>query len=68
MRKTHIGTMIRYQSLSMPVMVLSETHVNEDEKINVECDDEKNINTVSNNTVPDNSLKEGRYIHIYFLL
>lgn len=60
--------MIRYQSLSMPVMVLSETHVNEDEKINVECDDEKNVNTVSNNTGSDNSLKERRYIHIYFLL
>ncbi|XP_072754563.1 vacuolar protein sorting-associated protein 72 homolog [Anoplolepis gracilipes] len=57
-RKPHVGTMIRYQSLSMPVMVLSETCVNEDEKINVECDDEKNVNTVSN-TGSDNSLKEG---------
>ncbi|XP_070156116.1 vacuolar protein sorting-associated protein 72 homolog isoform X1 [Polyergus mexicanus] len=58
-RKTHVGTMIRYQSLSMPVMILSETHVNEDEKINVECDDEKNVNIVSNNTASDGSLKEG---------
>lgn len=34
--------MIRYQSLSMPVMVLSETTTEkEDEKINVEGDDEK---------------------------
>ncbi|KAL6422337.1 hypothetical protein ACFW04_010589 [Cataglyphis niger] len=59
-RKTHVGTMIRYQSLSMPVMVLSQTYINEDEKINVECDDEKNVNTVSNNTASDGSLKEGR--------
>ncbi|KAM0734765.1 Vacuolar protein sorting-associated protein 72-like protein [Formica fusca] len=58
-RKTHVGTMIKYQSLSMPVMILSETHVNEDEKINVECDDEKNVNIVSNNTASDGSLKEG---------
>ncbi|XP_011868535.1 PREDICTED: vacuolar protein sorting-associated protein 72 homolog [Vollenhovia emeryi] len=39
-RKTHVGPIIRYQSLSMPVMVL-ETSVDEDERINVECDDEK---------------------------
>lgn len=58
-RKTHVGAMIKYQSLSMPVMVLSETCVDEDEKINVECDDEKNVNTVSNNTGSDSSLKEG---------
>lgn len=49
-------------------MILSETHVNEDEKINVECDDEKNVNIVSNNTASDDSLKEGRYIHIYFFI
>ncbi|XP_014484443.1 PREDICTED: vacuolar protein sorting-associated protein 72 homolog [Dinoponera quadriceps] len=46
-RKTHVGPMIRYQSLSMPVMVLSETcgddHV---ERSNVDkCDDDKNTNT-----------------------
>ncbi|XP_018403395.1 PREDICTED: vacuolar protein sorting-associated protein 72 homolog isoform X2 [Cyphomyrmex costatus] len=52
-RKAHVGPMIRYQSLSMPVMVLSEA--NEEEKINVECDDEREGN--SNNT-PDNSQKE----------
>ncbi|EFN71247.1 Vacuolar protein sorting-associated protein 72-like protein [Camponotus floridanus] len=57
-RKTHVGTMIRYQSLSMPVMVLSESYVNEEEKINVECDDEKNIDTASNNVGSDNCLKE----------
>ncbi|GAB1866019.1 Vacuolar protein sorting-associated protein 72 homolog [Camponotus japonicus] len=57
-RKTHVGTMIRYQSLSMPVMVLSETYVNEEEKINVECDDEKNVDTASNNIGSDSSLKE----------
>lgn len=64
MRKTHVGPMIRYQSLSMPVMVLSKTY--EDEKINVECDDEKSANTASNNTGSDSSQKEGRYlIYIY---
>ncbi|XP_011166955.1 vacuolar protein sorting-associated protein 72 homolog [Solenopsis invicta] len=53
-RKTHVGPMIRYQSLSMPVMVLSETYVDV-EKINVECDDEKKGN--SNNTGADGSSK-----------
>lgn len=68
MRKAHVGTMIRYQSLSMPVMVLSEANVNEDEKINVECDDEKNVNTVSNNIGSNSSLKEERYIYIFFFI
>lgn len=57
-RKTHVGSMIRYQSLSMPVMVLSETFVDEDEKINVECDDEKKGD--SNDPNLDTSPKEGR--------
>lgn len=62
-RKTHVGPMIRYQSLSMPVMVLSETHVNEGEKIDVvECDDDKKGN--SNNLGSDSSPKEGRYSYI----
>lgn len=52
--------MIKYHSLSMPVMVLSEISVDEDEKINVECDDEKKGN--SNNTGSDSSPKGGRYI------
>jgi len=52
----------------MPVMVLSETYVNEEEKINVECDDEKNVDTASNNIGSDSSLKEERYIHIYFII
>ncbi|KAL0118522.1 hypothetical protein PUN28_009295 [Cardiocondyla obscurior] len=55
-RKTHVGPMIRYQSLSMPVMVLSETHVDEDEKINVECDDE--VKESSNNPGSSSSPKE----------
>lgn len=57
-RKTHVGSMIRYQSLSMPVMLLSETYIDEDEKINVECDDENKGN--SNDPGFDTSLKEGR--------
>lgn len=65
-RKTHVGPMIRYQSLSMPVMVLSETCVDEDEKINVECDDEKKGN--SNNAGSDSSPKEGRYTSFNFFL
>jgi hypothetical protein len=32
-RKTYVGPMIRYQSLSMPVMVLSETNIDENDKI-----------------------------------
>ncbi|XP_015603316.1 vacuolar protein sorting-associated protein 72 homolog [Cephus cinctus] len=41
-RKTQVGPMIRYQSLSMPVMLLSESPLEkEEEKINVEGDDEK---------------------------
>jgi len=54
-RKTHVGPMIRYQSLSMPVMVLSDD-VEEEEKINVECDDEKKGNS---NPGSDSSPKEG---------
>lgn len=58
-RKTHSGPMIRYQSLSMPVMVLSETHVDDrDEKINVECDEEKQANAISNCTDSDSCSKE----------
>lgn len=42
--------MIRYQSLSMPVMVLSEENFDkEDNKINIEEDDEKNVNVNSEN-------------------
>jgi hypothetical protein len=62
-RKTHVGPMIRYQSLSMPVMVLSETYVDV-EKINVECDDERKGN--SNNT-GDGSPKE-RYFFFFFAI
>ncbi|XP_012287229.1 vacuolar protein sorting-associated protein 72 homolog [Orussus abietinus] len=41
-RKIQTGPMIRYQSLAMPVMVLTDTLLEkEDEKINVEADDEK---------------------------
>ncbi|XP_012225609.1 vacuolar protein sorting-associated protein 72 homolog [Linepithema humile] len=60
-RKTYVGPMIRYQSLSMPVMVLSETDVNEkNDKINVECNDEEQTNPISDNKDSDDSPKEGR--------
>lgn len=63
-RKTHVGPMIRYQSLSMPVMVLSETSVNDkNETIIVVCDDDKNTNALSNNT--SSEVKEAKYVHIY---
>ncbi|EZA60273.1 Vacuolar protein sorting-associated protein 72-like protein [Ooceraea biroi] len=59
-RKTHVGPMIRYQSLSMPVMVLSETYVDDkdDEQINVECDNEKKANAISDNADSNNCSKE----------
>ncbi|XP_078041339.1 vacuolar protein sorting-associated protein YL-1 isoform X1 [Augochlora pura] len=47
-RKAQTGPMIRYQSLSMPVMVLSEVNVDkEDNKINIDVDDEKSVNANS---------------------
>lgn len=62
MRKTHAGPMIRYQSLSMPIMVLSETkHTEEkDETIDVECDESNKTDKAHNNTNSDISPKEGR--------
>jgi len=62
-RKTHIGPMVRYQSLSMPVIVLSETKMDEkDEKINVECEktNEKKVNAISSNTDSNNCLNKER--------
>ncbi|KAL2715033.1 vacuolar protein sorting-associated protein 72 [Vespula squamosa] len=48
-RKAHIGPMIRYHSMSMPVMVITEPVEKEDDKINVEeGDDDKNVITNSN--------------------
>lgn len=53
-RKAQTGPMIRYQSLSMPVMILSEINVDkENEKINIEGDDEKDINASSYNKGSD---------------
>ena len=44
-RKSQTGPMIRYQSLAMPVMILSEVNYDkEEDKINVEGDDEKSAN------------------------
>lgn len=46
--------MIRYQSLSMPVMILSEVNYDrEEDKINVEGDDEKSGG--SDNKGPDDT-------------
>ncbi|XP_046824924.1 vacuolar protein sorting-associated protein 72 homolog [Vespa crabro] len=43
-RKAHIGPMIRYHSMSMPIMVITEPMEKEDDKINVEeGDDDKNV-------------------------
>ncbi|XP_076232929.1 vacuolar protein sorting-associated protein YL-1 [Calliopsis andreniformis] len=53
-RKAQTGPMIRYQSLSMPVMILSEINVDkESDKINIEEDDEKNVNVNSENKDSD---------------
>lgn len=53
-RKAQTGPIIRYQSLSMPVMVLSEVNCDkEDDKINIDGDDEKNGNASSENKDSD---------------
>lgn len=55
-RKAHGGPMIRYHSMSMPVMVITEPVEKEDVKINVEeGDDEKNV-VPSSNSVSDVSV------------
>lgn len=42
-RKTNVGPIVRYQSMSMPVLMLSDIQGGKDEeKINVEGDDDKN--------------------------
>ncbi|KAG7207701.1 hypothetical protein KM043_009319 [Ampulex compressa] len=47
-RKAQVGPMIRYQSLSMPVVDLSDATLDkEDDKINIEGDDDKNVNGTS---------------------
>ncbi|XP_076758005.1 vacuolar protein sorting-associated protein YL-1 [Xylocopa sonorina] len=57
-RKAQTGPMIRYQSLAMPVMILSEVnHDKDDDKINIDGDDEKNGN--SENKSPDETTDEG---------
>lgn len=50
-RRTHTSPMIRYQSLSMPVMVLTdEKSDKEDDKINVVEDEEKNSGATPDDT------------------
>ncbi|XP_053982615.1 vacuolar protein sorting-associated protein 72 homolog [Hylaeus anthracinus] len=48
-RKAHSGPIIRYQSLAMPVIVLSEVQVDKDDKISIEDEEEKNLNGSSEN-------------------
>ncbi|CAL7942252.1 unnamed protein product [Xylocopa violacea] len=56
-RKAQTGPMIRYQSLAMPVMILSEVnHDKDDDKINIDGDDEKSGN--SENKSPDETTDE----------
>lgn len=64
-RKAYVGPMIRYQSLSMPVMVLPETDVEKNDQINVECDDEEKTNPTTDNKDSDGSPKEGRYFNFF---
>lgn len=49
--------MIRYQSLAMPLMILSEVNYDkEEDKINIDGDDEKNAN--SENKHPNGTIDE----------
>ncbi|KAK0183160.1 hypothetical protein PV327_001227 [Microctonus hyperodae] len=59
-RKTHSEPMIRYQSLSMPIMELSDVITEkEGEKVNVDVDDEKsNGSTCNNNPVDTTKIQE----------
>ncbi|CAK9818467.1 Vacuolar protein sorting-associated protein 72 homolog [Anthophora quadrimaculata] len=55
-RKAQTGPIIRYQSLAMPVMILSEVNYDkEDEKINIE-DDEKNTNSENKDGITQESV------------
>ncbi|KAK2582600.1 hypothetical protein KPH14_004888 [Odynerus spinipes] len=55
-RKAHVGPMIRYHSISMPVMVFTDPIEKEDDKINVEeGDEDKNIVANSDKTVSEAS-------------
>lgn len=46
-RKAQTGPMIKYQSLAMPVIVLSEINFDKDDKISIDDDDDKNRNASS---------------------
>lgn len=62
-RKAQTGPMIRYQSLAMPVMVLSEVNVNkEEDKINIDGDDEKVTNENVENEDTDETIQESDVI------
>ncbi|XP_076636775.1 vacuolar protein sorting-associated protein YL-1 isoform X2 [Colletes latitarsis] len=61
-RKAHSGPMIRYQSLSMPVLVLSEIHLDKDDKINVEDNEEKNLNDSTEKNGSEEVAEEGNVI------
>lgn len=55
-RKAQTGPMIRYQSLAMPIMILSEVNYNkEEDKMNIEKD-EKNTNF--ENKRPDETIEK----------
>ena len=59
-RKAQTGPMIRYQSLAMPVMVLSEVNLNkEEDKINIDGDDEKSTSENVENEDTDEATQEG---------
>ncbi|XP_003702540.1 vacuolar protein sorting-associated protein YL-1 isoform X2 [Megachile rotundata] len=62
-RKAQTGPMIRYQSLAMPVMVLSEINVNkEEDKINIDGDDEKITNENAENEDTDETMQDSDVI------
>lgn len=57
-RKSQTEPMIRYQSLAMPLMILSEVnHDKEEDRINIDEDDEKSVG--SENKQSDDATEEG---------
>lgn len=57
-RKSQTEPMIRYQSLAMPLMILSEVnHDKEEDRINIDEDDEKSVG--SENKQSDDAAEEG---------
>lgn len=57
-RKTNVGPMIRYQSLSMPVMILSNSHKEKESKLPTDTDEGKADDSESKST----ETNDNRYV------